>query len=525
MGRKRIAQTKIVPNEVPPTQETQSTPNETQNQDAEAAVEPNIPSRNTMRNDILKVHESEKVKQMKSHAKNKSRIAITTDMLTSSNQNKGYMAVTANYIDENWILQNQIIGFIYVPAPHTAEVMCDFLVRNLMDWNIDRKLSTLTVDNCSTNDALIDHVFNKISPYRFVLNGELFHMRCCAHILNLIVKDGMQAISSSIDKIRESVRYWVATLKREESFKEKCHQLNMAYSKKLVQDCRTRWNSTYLMLASALPYEEVFKRCFSRHTEYTCLPSDEDWKMAREICDNLKLFFSATELFSGAVLDPRYKMSLLNYFFPRIHGREASQELEKVKKLFEDLIEEYKTNDNVVHASSETSASTLTMTYVPLTSASNSNDETWEQGYLDYVIETASATNVKSEFLSYLEEGILLDKEKKEIIGNFDILESAFSTSGRVLTPQRRLKEDILEALMCTQNWLRKEMQGYSMTFASFECVDEDMDDDDEKYFIPVDLRGYRGDGDKYSPADISGQGTGKLPPHIPRTVPTVSTV
>jgi hypothetical protein len=68
-----------------------------------------IVSRNTMKNDIMKLYESEKSKQMKILAKNKSRIAITTDMWTASNQNKGYMSVTAHYIDENWILQNRII--------------------------------------------------------------------------------------------------------------------------------------------------------------------------------------------------------------------------------------------------------------------------------------------------------------------------------------------------------------------------------------------------------------------------------
>jgi hypothetical protein len=72
-----------------------------------------------------------------------------------------------------------------------------------------------------------------------------------------------------------------------------------------------------------------------------------------------------------------------------------------------DLIEEYKTNDNMVHTSGETSASTLIMTNLPLSS------EDWQKGYLDYVIENASTTSVKSEFVSYLEEGILLDKEKK----------------------------------------------------------------------------------------------------------------
>lgn len=79
-----------------------------------------------------------------------------------------------------------------------------------------------------------------------------------------------------------------------------------------------------------------------------------------------------------------------------------------MKKLCEDLIDEYKTNDNMVHTSSETSASPLED--VTLTSASS---QTWEQGYLDNVMENASTTGAKSEFFSYLEDDILLDKEKK----------------------------------------------------------------------------------------------------------------
>jgi len=39
-----------------------------------------IPSRNNMKNDIMKLYESERTKQMNSLGKNKSRIVITTDM-------------------------------------------------------------------------------------------------------------------------------------------------------------------------------------------------------------------------------------------------------------------------------------------------------------------------------------------------------------------------------------------------------------------------------------------------------------
>ena len=65
-----------------------------------------IPSRNTMKNDIMKLYESERTKQMNSLGKNKSCVAITTDMWTSTNQNKGYMTVTTYFIVENWNLKN-----------------------------------------------------------------------------------------------------------------------------------------------------------------------------------------------------------------------------------------------------------------------------------------------------------------------------------------------------------------------------------------------------------------------------------
>lgn len=47
-----------------------------------------VVSRNTVKSDILKIYEYEKSKTMKLLDKNKSRIAITTDMWTASNQKK-----------------------------------------------------------------------------------------------------------------------------------------------------------------------------------------------------------------------------------------------------------------------------------------------------------------------------------------------------------------------------------------------------------------------------------------------------
>ncbi|GAU51856.1 hypothetical protein TSUD_416400 [Trifolium subterraneum] len=66
-------------------------------------------SRNTIKNDIMKIYNAEKENTMKLLSKNQSRIAITTDMWTSSNQNKGYMTITAHFIDDLWTLQSRLV--------------------------------------------------------------------------------------------------------------------------------------------------------------------------------------------------------------------------------------------------------------------------------------------------------------------------------------------------------------------------------------------------------------------------------
>ena len=39
---------------------------------------------------------------------------------------------------------------------------------------------------------------------------------------------------------------------------------------KLVLDCKTRWNSSYLMLSTAFIYKNVFSHLAKRETSYTC---------------------------------------------------------------------------------------------------------------------------------------------------------------------------------------------------------------------------------------------------------------
>ncbi|CAN0904364.1 Zinc finger BED domain-containing protein RICESLEEPER 2 [Linum grandiflorum] len=118
-----------------------------------------------------------------------------------------------------------MIRFLYVSAPHTSERLVKFLIDSLMDWNVDIKLSTIILDNCSTNDAMTEKIRRKLDSSILLMDGAFFHMRCSAHVLNLIVRDGLDVIKDGIEKVRESVVYWSATPKRLETFQDASKQL------------------------------------------------------------------------------------------------------------------------------------------------------------------------------------------------------------------------------------------------------------------------------------------------------------
>ncbi|XP_071905684.1 zinc finger BED domain-containing protein RICESLEEPER 1-like [Coffea arabica] len=318
-------------------------------------------------------------------------------MWTSSNTKRGFMAITAHYIDGSWILQSQILRFIYVPTSHTKEVLSDMLLSSLMDWNIDRKISMITLYNCSTNDGMIVCLLEKLNASDLLIDGLVLQMRCAAHILNLIVKDGLEMMSGTIERIRDSVVYWTTSAARIENFEEVARQLRISPTKKLSLDCKIRWNSTFLMLQKASIYKDVFPRVKVREKYYTSLPNDDDWVVCNAICEKLKLFYQVTKMFSGtryptlneffakvchikvslaqwmksqnclirviaekmmrkyqknwedcnvilgiaAVLDPRYKMKLIEYYFPVIYGDESFMKIEAICQNCFSLLHDY----------------------------------------------------------------------------------------------------------------------------------------------------------------------------------------
>jgi hypothetical protein len=81
-------------------------------------------------------------------------------------------------------------------------------------------------------------------------------MRCIAHIINLVVQDGLKEMNMSITRVRGAVKYVKQTPKRLQKFKE-CVAMEKINSKTLLcLDVSTRWNSTYLMLDTTLKFKK-----------------------------------------------------------------------------------------------------------------------------------------------------------------------------------------------------------------------------------------------------------------------------
>ncbi|PIM99734.1 hypothetical protein CDL12_27769 [Handroanthus impetiginosus] len=84
-----------------------------------------------------------------------------------NNQSKACMFVTIHICDDDSDVTTPLyvgfinyIRFIYVRAPHFAEVPYNAVVECLFGWNLAIKLSTLIVDICSINDTMTEQTFD-----------------------------------------------------------------------------------------------------------------------------------------------------------------------------------------------------------------------------------------------------------------------------------------------------------------------------------------------------------------------------
>uniref|UniRef100_A0A803Q2U6 Zinc finger BED domain-containing protein RICESLEEPER 2-like n=1 Tax=Cannabis sativa TaxID=3483 RepID=A0A803Q2U6_CANSA len=203
----------------------------------------------------------------------------------------------------------RIINFIQVPS-HKGNLVGKELINCLNEWGIS-KVFAVTVDNAYSNDVALRKLKRNLleKDNTIPLNGEMFHMRCFAHILNLIVSDGLKELNEAISSIRNAVRYVRSSPARLKRFKKSCMDANIESKALLCLDVVTRWNSTYMMLEAAIKFKKAFDNLegdanYTRYFDEERMagpPSNLDWEKAGVFVSFLKRFYDLTYQFSGSL--------------------------------------------------------------------------------------------------------------------------------------------------------------------------------------------------------------------------------
>ncbi|CAO2162174.1 unnamed protein product [Urochloa humidicola] len=214
--------------------------------------------RQTVRNDCVAMFERMKSDLRAELQSNNSRICFTSDLWTS-NQKLGYICLTAHYVDSNFVFKKKTIAFRDVKYPHNGLAIEEAIKRCLTDYGIKEKMFTITLNNASNNKAACD-LLRESGKHDMLFDGQHLLVRCCAHILNILVQDGMDVTSAAIELIRDLIRHINSEGSRIQAFNEIAERERLARKAGLLLDVPNRWNSTHDMIVEVVNYKNVIKR-------------------------------------------------------------------------------------------------------------------------------------------------------------------------------------------------------------------------------------------------------------------------
>ena len=157
-------------------------------------------------------------------------VCLTADLGLSLNK-LDFFAITCHWVDDNWVMQKRIIAFLYDEGKgrHDGKFLADSMSTIMRFFNIYRKTLCIALDNASNNTKAVGLLKRELNPPL----KNIFHVRCSCHILNLIVKDGLECFEDSIQKVRNAVAFLFCNANRAKlrDFKNSCVENNLDLGK------------------------------------------------------------------------------------------------------------------------------------------------------------------------------------------------------------------------------------------------------------------------------------------------------
>ncbi|KAK8540698.1 hypothetical protein V6N13_027014 [Hibiscus sabdariffa] len=357
----------------------------------------NMVSFNTIQGDCVAMYLREKQSLLNFINEIPGRVSLTLD-LWISNQTVGYVFLTGQFVDTEWNLHRCLLNVVTVPSPDSDGALQQAVVSCLSEWHLENRLFTLTLDQSFSNEHINESLralFSVRNPY--VLHGQLLIGNCFARVISLLAQEALWSVGVTVNKIRESVKFVKTSDTHEETFFHLKEQLKEPSTKDISIDDQTKWNTTYDMLAVACELKQVFLCLETSFPDYNIAPSMDDWKQIEILCTYLKLFFDAVSILTAqtyptanafyhevskvqlelthasmsndpfisnltkplkekfdrywsdcflvlaiaVVMDPRFKMKLIEFSFSRIYGDDAGMWIKIVDDGIHELYLEY----------------------------------------------------------------------------------------------------------------------------------------------------------------------------------------
>ncbi|XP_024963216.1 zinc finger BED domain-containing protein RICESLEEPER 2-like [Cynara cardunculus var. scolymus] len=198
-----------------------------------------------------------------------------------------------------------VISFVRIHS-HKGESIDKATESCLLDWGVKNSF-TITVDNASSNDIAVGFTKKKVVNWGgSSTRAGYIHMRYIAHILNLVVQDGLKLADTSVKKIKDCIRWVKGSPSRLKKFRELVELLEVEEKSSLYLVVPTRWNSTYMMLRTAIAYRQVFETYESSDNAFTLdlgdsVPLYVHWLSVDSMVIFFKTFYEMTIRISGSL--------------------------------------------------------------------------------------------------------------------------------------------------------------------------------------------------------------------------------
>uniref|UniRef100_A0A1J3HQQ2 Zinc finger BED domain-containing protein DAYSLEEPER n=2 Tax=Noccaea caerulescens TaxID=107243 RepID=A0A1J3HQQ2_NOCCA len=471
---------------------------------------------NNVQGDCVATYLAEKQNVLKSLEAIPGRFCLTLDLWTSK-LTLGYVFITLHFINSDWKIQKKLVNVLMEPYPESDEALSLAVANCVSEWGLEGKLFSVTFNHQRASKTSAENIRPLICIKNpGILDGQLVIGNCVARTFSGLAKDVLDKGKDVIKKIRDSVKHVKTSESHEERFVELKEQLQVPSDKVLSLDDQTQWNTTYKMLVAASELKEVFYCLETADPDYKQPPSAENWRHVEALCTFLKPLFEAAStlqstenpsavtffhevwktqsdlsraiggdepyvagiakimkekvdkywrdcslvLAMAVVMDPRFKMKLVEFSFSKIFGEDAGKNV--------------KTVDDGIHE--------LFTEYMAVPSPPQSEKSEKADGLSDfdtYIMET-TGKDLKSELDQYLDETLLprvqefdvldwwkqnklkfptLSKMARDIlsvpVSAAAFVDHVFDVEPREMDEYKTsLRPETVEALICAREWL-----------------------------------------------------------------------